>query len=161
MPDLPEETLEFPGAFTTSTESLQDFIFAGAANSTSDLSLLGTIQEAYPWPDTDCWKSTVEKELLNLNYNYVYKTIPILKGVTLITSKPIFHIYSDNIKHNHTGNVKHYKVHIVTQDFTQKEGIDYQEVFTLWQTWTPSGPLLPLLQNMTWSSTKWMSPPLT
>ncbi|KIK75690.1 hypothetical protein PAXRUDRAFT_172013, partial [Paxillus rubicundulus Ve08.2h10] len=65
-----------------------------------------------------------EEELLNLNSNHVYKTVPIPEGVTPITSKPIFHI-----KHNHTGNVECYKVHIVTWGFTQKEGIDYQEVF--------------------------------
>ncbi|KIK77544.1 hypothetical protein PAXRUDRAFT_166498, partial [Paxillus rubicundulus Ve08.2h10] len=75
--------------------------------------LPGTIQEAYAGPDADHWKSAVEEELLNLNSNHVYKTVPILEGVTLITSKPIFHI-----KHDHIRNVEHYKVHIVAQGFT-------------------------------------------
>ncbi|KIK92174.1 hypothetical protein PAXRUDRAFT_147889 [Paxillus rubicundulus Ve08.2h10] len=39
-----EEIPEFPGAFAASTESLWDFIFAGTANSESDLSLPGTTQ---------------------------------------------------------------------------------------------------------------------
>ncbi|KIK72455.1 hypothetical protein PAXRUDRAFT_21969, partial [Paxillus rubicundulus Ve08.2h10] len=122
--DLPGEAPEFPGAFTASTESLEDFIFAGAANSESDASLPGTIPEAYAGPDTDHWKSAIEEELLNLNSNHVYETVPIPEGVTLITSKPIFHI-----KHDHTGNVECYKACIATRGFTQKEGIDYQEVF--------------------------------
>ncbi|KIK78609.1 hypothetical protein PAXRUDRAFT_113318, partial [Paxillus rubicundulus Ve08.2h10] len=43
-----------------------------------------------------------------------------------ITSKPVFHIKCDN-----TRNVEHYKrIHIVTQGFTQKEGINYKEVFS-------------------------------
>ncbi|KIK79679.1 hypothetical protein PAXRUDRAFT_112052, partial [Paxillus rubicundulus Ve08.2h10] len=46
-----------------------------------------------------------------------------------ITSKPVFHI-----KHDHTRNVERYKARlffhcIVMWGFTQKEGIDYQEVF--------------------------------
>ncbi|KIK81892.1 hypothetical protein PAXRUDRAFT_101041, partial [Paxillus rubicundulus Ve08.2h10] len=61
--------------------------------------------EAYAVPDAECWKSTVEEELLNLNSNHVYKTIPILKGVTPMTSKPpVFHT-----KREHTRNVKCYK----------------------------------------------------
>ncbi|KIL00582.1 hypothetical protein PAXRUDRAFT_129612, partial [Paxillus rubicundulus Ve08.2h10] len=103
-------------------------------------------------PDTDCWKSAVEKELLNLNSNHMYKTVPILEGVTL-SHPPVFHIECD-----HTGNVKCYKVCIVTWGFTRKEGINYRKYLPLWQTWTPSRSLLLSLQNMTWSSTKWMSP---
>ncbi|KIK96020.1 hypothetical protein PAXRUDRAFT_139385, partial [Paxillus rubicundulus Ve08.2h10] len=53
-------------------------------------------------------------QLLNLNSNHVYETVPIPEGVTLITSKPIFHI-----KCNHTKNVKHYQVCIITWGFTQ------------------------------------------
>ncbi|KIL00682.1 hypothetical protein PAXRUDRAFT_7994 [Paxillus rubicundulus Ve08.2h10] len=41
--DILEEAPEFPGAFTASTESLQDLIFGGAANSKSNPSLPGTI----------------------------------------------------------------------------------------------------------------------
>ncbi|KIK82282.1 hypothetical protein PAXRUDRAFT_100076, partial [Paxillus rubicundulus Ve08.2h10] len=59
--------------------------------------LLGTIREAYTGPDADHWKSTIEEELLNLNSNHMYyETIPILEGVTLITSKPIFCIKYDH-----------------------------------------------------------------
>ncbi|KIK90628.1 hypothetical protein PAXRUDRAFT_49993, partial [Paxillus rubicundulus Ve08.2h10] len=59
-------------------------------------------------PDAECWKSAVEEELLSLNSNHVSETIPIPEGVTPITSKPIF-----CIKHEHSGNVECYKVHIV------------------------------------------------
>ncbi|KIK75409.1 hypothetical protein PAXRUDRAFT_52503, partial [Paxillus rubicundulus Ve08.2h10] len=78
------------------------------ANSESNASLLGTIPEAYAGPDTDHWKSAIEEELLNLNSNHVYETVPILEGITPITSKPIFHI-----KRDHTGNVECYKARIV------------------------------------------------
>ncbi|KIK92668.1 hypothetical protein PAXRUDRAFT_46330, partial [Paxillus rubicundulus Ve08.2h10] len=54
------------------------------------------------------YSSTIKEELLNLNSNHVYETVPIPEGVTPITSKPVF-----CIKRNHTGNVKRYKAHIV------------------------------------------------
>ncbi|KIK73929.1 hypothetical protein PAXRUDRAFT_55375, partial [Paxillus rubicundulus Ve08.2h10] len=78
------------------------------ANSESNAFLPGTIWEAYAGPDTDHWKSAIEEELINLNSNHVYKTVPILEGITPITSKPIF-----RIKRDHTGNVECYKARIV------------------------------------------------
>ena len=67
----------------------------------------------------------MEEELLSLNSNHVYETVPIPAGVTPITSKPVF-----RIKYDQTGKVvERYKVRIVARGFTQREGVDYQEVF--------------------------------
>ena len=66
----------------------------------------------------------MEEELLSLNLNHVYETVPIPAGVTPITSKPVV-----QIKYNQTGKVERYKVWIVAQGFTQREGVDYKEVF--------------------------------
>ena len=105
-------------------EELEHHIFAGAANSRPGETLLNTIKEAYTGPDADLWRSAVEEELLSLNSNHVYETVPIPDGVTPITSKLVFRIKCD-----HSGKIKWYKVRIVTCGFTQKEGVDYQEVF--------------------------------
>ena len=72
----------------------------------------------------ELWKSAVEEELQSLNSNHVYKTVLIPEGITPITSKPVF-----RIKWDQHGNVERYKVQIVARGFTQKEGVDYQEVF--------------------------------
>ncbi|EGO01723.1 hypothetical protein SERLA73DRAFT_49717, partial [Serpula lacrymans var. lacrymans S7.3] len=40
-----------------------------------------------------------------------------------ITSKPVF-----RIKFDQNGNIERYKLWIVAQGFTQREGIDYQEL---------------------------------
>ena len=68
----------------------------------------------------------MEEELLSLNSNHVYETVLIPAGVTPITSKPVFWI-----KYDQTRKVERCKVQIVTQGFTQHEGVDYQEVFSL------------------------------
>ena len=105
-------------------EELEHHIFAGATNSIIDETLPTTIPEAYACTDADLWKSIVEDELLSLNTNHVYETVQIPKGITLITSKPVFHIKCDQ-----DGKIERYKVRIVAWSFTQKEAVDYQEVF--------------------------------
>ena len=54
----------------------------------------------------------------------MYETVRIPDGVKPITSKPVFRIKLDQ-----HGEVERYKLRIVARGFTQKEGIDYQEVF--------------------------------
>jgi len=121
IPESPENDPEIPGAFTV---SIEDFIFAGSANSASDELLPNTLKEAYSGVNAEFWKSAVEEELQSLNSNHVYKTMLIPDGVTPITSKPVFQIKCDQ-----TRNVEQYKVRIVARGFTQKEGVNYQEVF--------------------------------
>ena len=104
--------------------SMEDFVFTGSATSNSDETLPRTLREAYSGTDAELWKSAIEEELQSLNSNHVYETVLTPKGVTPITSKPVF-----RIKRDQHGNVEWYKVQIVARGFTQKEGIDYQEVF--------------------------------
>jgi len=108
IPEPLENDPEIPGAFAA---SIEDFIFAGSANSRANV---------------EFWKSAVEEELQSLNSNHIYETVLIPDGVTPISSKPVF-----RIKRNQTGNVEQYKVQIIACGFTQKEGVDYQEVFAL------------------------------
>ena len=128
QPHIPEQTPEplhddpeIPGAFTA---SIEDFAFPEFANSSTEESLPRTLREAYSGPDKELWKSAVEEELQSLNSNHVYETVLIPEGITPITSKPVF-----CIKWNQAGNIERYKVQIVARGFTQKEGVDYQEVF--------------------------------
>ena len=69
--------------------SMEDFVFAGSATSNSDETLPRMLREAYSGTDAELWKSAVEE---SLNSNHVYETVLTPKGVTQITSKPVFHI---------------------------------------------------------------------
>ena len=116
--------LDIPGAFTSEILDSETF-FAGVANtSPSNNDLPPNLQEAFSWLNGDLWKYALEKELLSLNSNHIYETVPIPAGVMLIISKPVF-----QIKYNQTRKVERYKVRIITQGFTQHEGVDYQEAF--------------------------------
>jgi len=87
IPEPPENDPEIPGAFTA---SIEDFIFAGSANSTSNELLPNTLKEAYSRVNVEFWKSVVEEELQSLNSNHVYETVLILDRVTPIISNPVF-----------------------------------------------------------------------
>ena len=123
-PEYSEDEPDIPGAFSACMENMEDFIFTGAATSNSDEALPRTLKEAYSGTDVELWKSAIEEELQSLNSNHVYETILTSEGITPIISKPVFHI-----KWDQHGNVEQYKVQIVAWGFTQKEGVDYQEVF--------------------------------
>jgi hypothetical protein len=74
-------------------------------------------------PDSDKWIAGLNEELSSLAANDVYEVVPI-PGVTPITSKPVL-----KIKFNAAGEIERYKVRIVVRGFTQRAGVDYQEVF--------------------------------
>ena len=102
--------LDIPGAFTSEILDNETF-FAGVANTgPSNDDLPPNLREAFSRPDGDLWRSALEEELLSLNSNHVYETVPIPAGVTPITSKPVFWI-----KYDQTGKVERYKVWIVAR----------------------------------------------
>lgn len=56
------------------------------------LLIISPIKKMYKGSGADFWKSAIKEELLSPNANHIYETIPIQTGITLIMSKPIFHI---------------------------------------------------------------------
>jgi Reverse transcriptase (RNA-dependent DNA polymerase) len=83
-----------------------------------------TLKEALSGPDAKFWRSALTEELQSLADNDVYDIVLMPEGVTPITSKPVMHIKLDK-----NGDIEHHKHRIVARGFTQKEDIDYQEVF--------------------------------
>ncbi|OJT01583.1 Retrovirus-related Pol polyprotein from transposon TNT 1-94 [Trametes pubescens] len=86
--------------------------------------LPSTLREVFSTPEGKCWHAALEEELQNLCDNCVYKTIPISLGVKPITSKPVLYVKLDK-----NGGIKQFKIHIGARGFTQKAGINDQDVF--------------------------------
>ena len=63
-------------------------------------------------------------ELLQFQRNDVWTLVPRPKGEHIISTKWIFHNKTDE-----EGNVIHNKAHLVTQGYSQMEGVDYDETF--------------------------------
>ena len=102
-----------------------DAYFAGLSQTGPDLHQVpATLKEAFEGPDGHHWRGALNEELQSLVDNDVYEIVPIPKGAKLITSKMVLRIKLDS-----PGNIERYKIRIVARGFTQREGIDYKEVW--------------------------------
>ena len=57
--------------------------------------------------------------------NYVWEVVPKTEGKSTVTSRWIY-----KIKHAVDGSIEKYKSRFVSQGFSHKEEIDYDETFT-------------------------------
>ena len=58
--------------------------------------------------------------------NQVWDLVPLPEG-----KKPIGYKWIFKIKRDSEGNVERYKAHLIAKGFTQREGIDFIETFSL------------------------------
>ena len=66
----------------------------------------------------------MNEEYESIMENDVYDVVPRPKDKYVVTSKWIY-----NIKHEYNGSAEEFKAIFVSQGFSQKEGIDYDEIF--------------------------------
>ena len=71
------------------------------------------------------WIDTMKNKVKSMNDNEVWDLVELSKGVKPIGCKWIFKTKKDS-----KGNIERYKAHLVSKDFTHKEGIDYKETFS-------------------------------
>jgi len=83
-----------------------------------------TWAEAMRSPEADQWMTGLNEELASLQENNVYEVVPIPKDAKPIRSKVV-----PRLKRDEKGLPARYKIRIVARGDTQKEGIDYKEVF--------------------------------
>lgn len=69
--------------------------------------------------------SAMEKEIESLRKNDVWELVELPKGRKAVGSKWLFKIKTDA-----EGFVERFKARLVTQGFSQKPGIDYDETFS-------------------------------
>ena len=74
----------------------------------------------------EIWVEAMHDELLQFQRNDVQTLVPRLKGAHIIGTKWIFRNKTDA-----EGNVIHNKVRFVAQGYSQMEGVNYDETFTL------------------------------
>ncbi|KAE8693200.1 Cellulose synthase-like protein D2 [Hibiscus syriacus] len=85
-----------------------------------------TYQETIQSLDNDKWKSVMDEEMQSLQKNNTWKLAQLPKGKRAIGCKWVF-VNKDG---SHSKKYVRYKARLVTKGYAQKEGIDYNEVFS-------------------------------
>jgi hypothetical protein len=77
--------------------------------------------------------------------NEVWEIVPRPKNKDVVSSRCFF-----KIKHSFDESIEKYKARFVTRGFSQKEGIDYEETFTLVARYTSIRTIITLAAKMKW-----------
>ena len=83
-----------------------------------------TARKALASPDKAKWMAAMEKEIESLRINDVWDLVELPKDRKAVGSKWVF-----KLKMNAEGSVEWYKAWLVAQGFSQKFGVDYDEMF--------------------------------
>jgi len=100
-------------------------IYKTQAATTADLEEPQTLAEAMRAPDAPQWKLAMDEEMTSLQENSTWTLEQQPIGVKPIPAKWVFKRKQDAL-----GNIERHKARLVAKGFMQKEGIDYNEVFT-------------------------------
>jgi hypothetical protein len=82
-------------------------------------------EEAMSRPDASKWQEDMEDEMKSMSTNRVWDLEEIPKGAKTIGCKWVY-----KIKYDSKGNIEKYKGRLVAKGYTQREGIDYNEMFS-------------------------------
>lgn len=72
------------------------------------------------------WKDAMNEEYKSIMKNNVWYVVPRPKDKSVVISKWLY-----KIKHGADGSAEKYKARFVARGFSQKEGVDYNEIFAL------------------------------
>lgn len=83
-----------------------------------------SFHEAQVHEDRAKWKKAMQEEMDSLHKNHTYDLVELPKNRKALKNKWVF-----KIKNEGNGQVK-YKARLVVKGFSQKQGIDYEEIFS-------------------------------
>ncbi|GJU21576.1 retrovirus-related pol polyprotein from transposon TNT 1-94 [Tanacetum coccineum] len=84
-----------------------------------------TLQEALNNPNVSFWKEAMQEEIEALHKNKTWELVSLLGG-----RKPIRNKWVYKIKKNGDDQVEMYRARLVVKGYAQKEGIDFNEIFS-------------------------------
>ncbi|GJU86091.1 retrovirus-related pol polyprotein from transposon TNT 1-94 [Tanacetum coccineum] len=86
-----------------------------------------TLQEALNNPNASFWNEIMQEEIKALHKNKTWELMPLLGGRKPIGSKWVY-----EIKKNDEDQVERYRKRLVVKGYAHKQGIDFNETFSLW-----------------------------
>ncbi|GLI60767.1 hypothetical protein VaNZ11_002999 [Volvox africanus] len=100
----------------------KDYVMLAIGPEIEEPRSLKEAQSSVDWPQ---WKAAMDEEMASLHENRTWELEEVPMGARKIGLKWVF-----KIKRDADGNVERYKARLVAKGFTQKEGVDFGEVFT-------------------------------
>jgi hypothetical protein len=91
------------------------------------------------------WADAMTEEYQSIIKNDVWEIVPRLNNKDVVSSRWLF-----KIKHAADGSIEKYKARFVARGFSQKEGIDYEETFSLVARYTSIRTIIALAAKMKW-----------
>jgi hypothetical protein len=91
------------------------------------------------------WKDAMIEEYESILKNDVWEVVPRPQGKSVVTSKWIY-----KIKHAANDSVEKFKARFVAHGFSQKEGIDYDEIFAPVARYTSIRVIISLASVFNW-----------
>ncbi|KAL0308909.1 UNVERIFIED_CONTAM: Retrovirus-related Pol polyprotein from transposon TNT 1-94, partial [Sesamum radiatum] len=102
-----------------------------------------SVEEALKSENSKNWLSATPKEMKSLKDNKTWVLVPKPKTCSTVDCKWIFKIKEEDTS-------KRFKARLVAKGFTQKEGIDYTEIFSLVVKYTTVRIILALTAHFDW-----------
>ena len=91
------------------------------------------------------WVDAMVEQYQSIIKNYMWEIVPIPKDKSVVSSKWIF-----KTKHSTNDSIEKYKAIFVAKGFSQKEGIDYEEIFAPVARYTSIRNILALASERKW-----------
>lgn len=83
-----------------------------------------TFEEVKSHKESNCWLKAMQEEMDSLNKNETYELTTLPRGRKALRNKRVFKVKRDDEK------LVKYKARLVVKGFAQKEGIDFDEIFS-------------------------------
>ena len=127
--DVDTEKFDYPDDLTEYVKETEDHNYAkDAKHSSFGVSTVAecpnSYREAIESSQKDCWIEAMMDEYQSLMQHDVFDVVPVTDQ-KLVTSKWIF-----SIKKRDDGEIERFKARVVARGFTQKYGVDYDEIFS-------------------------------